>query len=179
MMYGSWDIEHDRIFCHFGKFFAHLPPKNPKNQNFEKMRKMPGDAIILHKCTKNYDHMVYCSWDMVLDRCNCYFSFWAIFGPFNPLTCLKNKNFKKWKKHLEISLFYKSVPKIMIICSAVPEIWHVTDVLLFFILGYFLPFYPPNSPKNKILKKWKKDTEISSFYIWVPKMMMRWCTVVP
>ena len=74
----------DRFFFHFGKFFAHLPPKNPKNQNFEKMKKMPGDIIILHKCTKNHDHMLYCFWDMVSDRCNCYFSFWAIFCPFTP-----------------------------------------------------------------------------------------------
>ena len=50
----------DRIFCHFGQFFVHLPPKNPKNQNFKKMKKVPGD-IILHKCTKNHDHMLRCS----------------------------------------------------------------------------------------------------------------------
>ena len=36
-------------------------PNNPKNQNFEKMKKTPEDVIILHQCTKNYDHMVYCS----------------------------------------------------------------------------------------------------------------------
>ena len=58
------------IFCHFGQFFAHLPPKNAKNQNFEKM-----------------------------------------------------------KKRLEISPFYTSVPKIMIICYTVLEIWYVTDVI--------------------------------------------------
>ena len=28
----------------------------------------------------------------------------------------------------------------------------------FFILGYFLPFYPQTARKNKILKKWKKKT---------------------
>ena len=31
------------------------------------MKKMPGDIIILHMCTKNYDHMMYGSWDMVRD----------------------------------------------------------------------------------------------------------------
>ena len=35
----------------------------------------------------------------------------------------KNQDFKKMKKkHLEISSFYNSVPKIMIICYTVPEI---------------------------------------------------------
>ena len=45
----------DKIFCHFGQFFAHLPPKNQKNQNFKKVKKTPGDMIILHMCTNNYD----------------------------------------------------------------------------------------------------------------------------
>ena len=44
-----------------------LPFYSPKNQNFEKMKKMPGDIIILHMCTKNYDQMMYGSWDMVRD----------------------------------------------------------------------------------------------------------------
>ena len=38
------------------------PTNNLKNQNFEKNEKNPED-IILHKCTKNHDHMLYCSWD--------------------------------------------------------------------------------------------------------------------
>ena len=60
------------------------------------MKKMPGDVIILHKCTKNHDHMLYCLWDIVCDR--YYFSFWAIFCPFTPLTTEKIKILKKWKK---------------------------------------------------------------------------------
>ena len=34
MMYGSCDIEQDIIFCHFGLFFALLPPNKPENQNY-------------------------------------------------------------------------------------------------------------------------------------------------
>ena len=132
----------ERIFCHFGQFFAHLPPKNPENQNFEKMKKIPGDIIMLNKCTKNHDHMLCCSWDMAHDRCNGYFSFWAIFCPFTPLTARKMKISNKWKKYLEMSSFYTSVPKIMIIWYTVPEIWHVTDVIVIFHFGLFLAFYP-------------------------------------
>ena len=41
-----------RIFCHFGPFFALLPPPNdPQNQNFIKTKLTPGD-IILQMCTK-------------------------------------------------------------------------------------------------------------------------------
>ena len=65
------------------------------------MKQTPEDIIILHKCTKNYDQMMYSSLDMVHDRCN-YFLFWAIFCPFTPLIAQKIKILKKWKKTLEI-----------------------------------------------------------------------------
>ena len=48
----------------------------------QKMETACGDIIILHKYTRNHDHRRYCSWDMVRDTSNCYFSFWAIFCPF-------------------------------------------------------------------------------------------------
>ena len=53
----------DVIFIfHFGLFFALLPPYNPKNQNFKKMKKKtPGDIIILEMRTKNYVYMMYSS----------------------------------------------------------------------------------------------------------------------
>ena len=31
---------------HFRQFFALLPPNNPENENFKKMKKMPEDIII-------------------------------------------------------------------------------------------------------------------------------------
>ena len=103
-----------------------------KNENLKKMKKRPGDIIIiLHKCTKNYDHMPYCSWDMAHDTCNFYFSFWAIFclltPPPPPLTAWKIKISEKWKKSLEISSFYTSVPQIRIRWCTVPEIWCMTE----------------------------------------------------
>ena len=33
MMYGSWDMKYDRIFCHLGPFFA-LLPQQPKESKF-------------------------------------------------------------------------------------------------------------------------------------------------
>ena len=93
----------DIIFCHFGPFFAYYPTNNPKNQNFEKMKKISWDIIILHKCSKNHDYMLYCSWDMAHSGCNCYFSFWAIFWLFTSLTSQKikvKKNEKSsWRYH--------------------------------------------------------------------------------
>ena len=72
--------------------------------------------------------MLYRSRDMAHDECN-YFSFWAIFCPFNPLKAqkIKIKKKKKMKKSLELSSSYTCVPKIMIRWCMVPEIWCVTD----------------------------------------------------
>ena len=104
MLYSSWDMARDRcnFFSFWPVFCPFCPPSSPKNQNLIKKKKTPGDIIILHKCTKNRDHMLYCSWDMVRDRCNWYFSFWAIFCPFTSLTAWKMKFSKKWKKLLKI-----------------------------------------------------------------------------
>ena len=93
MMYVSWDMECDRqnflsfwtIYCPFTN-----PPKNLKNQNFEKTKQTPGDITILHKCNKNHDHMVHCSWDTMYEGCNSYFFFWAIL-PSNSLLTQKTK----------------------------------------------------------------------------------------
>ena len=47
------------IFGHFGPFFALIPPKQPKKSTFGKMKKKPGDIIILCFCTINNNHMMY------------------------------------------------------------------------------------------------------------------------
>ena len=60
---------------------------------------------------------------------------------------------KKWKLHLEILSFNTSVPEIVIICFTVPEILHVTDVIVIFHFGLFFALLPPSSPKNENLKK--------------------------
>ena len=88
MMYGSWDMECNRqnFLSFWTIFFALLPPNNLKNQNFDNMEKNPGDITILHQCTKNPNHRLHCSWDTMHGRCNFYFSFWAIFCAFTPLT---------------------------------------------------------------------------------------------
>ena len=82
-----------------------------------------------------------------------FFSFWTIFCSFTPLAAQKVKILKKWKNDLEISSFYNSVPKIMIICCIVPEIWRVANVIIFHLGPFFLPFYPLTAWKIKIKKK--------------------------
>ena len=90
-MYHKWK-SYDVCFLRYEAWQSFLPfwamfcPFTPlttqKNQHFEKMKQQPGDIIILNKSTKNYDHMLYRSWDMVHDGCNFHFLFWAAFCPF-------------------------------------------------------------------------------------------------
>ena len=89
MVFQIWSAT-DKMFVILDCFLPFYPPNNPKNQNFEKLKKTPGDIIILHKCNKNHDHMLHCSLDMVHNEFN-YFLFWAIFYPFTSLTAQKIK----------------------------------------------------------------------------------------
>ena len=80
---------------------------------------------------------------MVHDGYNCYFSFWAIFCPLTPLTQKIIFLFFFFKKKpLEISSFYTSVPKVMIICYTVPKIWCMMDVIFIFHFGLFFALLP-------------------------------------
>ena len=110
MMYGSWYMKCNRQnFCHLGPFFAlRGVPLAAQKMKISKQWEKHLDIIILHQCTKNYDHMLYCSWDIACVGYNCYFSFWATFCTFTPLTVQKMKISKKRKNLLEISSFYTS-----------------------------------------------------------------------
>ena len=68
-----WCVTHVVFIFHFSFFALLLPPplSNLKSQNKIKKhekKKTPGDIIILHMCTKNYNDVIYCSPDMVRDR---------------------------------------------------------------------------------------------------------------
>ena len=99
MLYGPRDVEHDgqdflslwAIFCPFITLSPLPPQKTQKIKILKKKKKTPGDITILHKCSKNHDHVLHCSWDTMCDGCNSYFLFWAIFCPFTPLTTQKLK----------------------------------------------------------------------------------------
>ena len=101
LRYGMQQTE----FLSFWTVFCPFAPQKPKKSKFWKnLKKTPGD-IISHTCTKNYDQMMYSSWDMVHDRCNCYFSFWAIFCPFTTLTAQKTKFWKNEKNTMTYDHF--------------------------------------------------------------------------
>ena len=99
-MWKRWGLPQNFILA-----FIDEPWKTRKIRILKKWKKIAGDIIILHMCTKNHNHMRYSSWDMEWD--NFFWSFLAIFCPYSPLslTIQKTKILKKWKKHLEMSSF--------------------------------------------------------------------------
>ena len=95
MVLKIWSIT-DRIFSHFGPLLPFYLPKNPENQKFEKMKKIPGD-IISQKSTINDNHMMYDSRDMKCDKQN-FFVILGYFLHFYPTNNPKNQNFEEMKK---------------------------------------------------------------------------------
>ena len=85
------------------------------------------------------------------------------FLPFYPLTNSKIKILKKWKKRLEISLFYTCVPQKWQSC----DVWFLrygaqrTKFLSFWIV--FCLFTALTTQKIKILKKWKNTWRYHHF----------------
>ena len=59
-----WSVT-DNVLTFWTIFCPFYPPNKPKNQYEEKMEKTTADIIILHMCTKNYNRMMYGSWDIV------------------------------------------------------------------------------------------------------------------
>ena len=100
------------------------------------------------------------------DRQN-FFHFEPIFSllsPSNP----ENQNFEKTKKHLEMSSFYKCVPKIMIIWCMLPEIWSETDMIFCHFGSFFALLLRYWLQTLKFGKDVKIPLKILSFYIRVP-----------
>ena len=128
--------------------------KNPKNQNFDKMKKNCWRYRHFTQCNKNHHHMRYSSWDRVRQI------FFVILGHFLP---------NKWHlNYLEMSSFYTCATKNTIKWCMLTQIWSATDI----IFCHFRPFFALKSLltlKIKIWKKvYKKHLEILSFYTCVP-----------
>ena len=81
---------------------------------------------------------IWCMADVIIFHFGAFF---ALLPPYKPQKSKLKK--KKEKKSLKISSFYTTVPKIMIICYSVPEMWCVTDVIVIFHFGLFFALLTP------------------------------------
>ena len=160
MMYGSWDTDWDKQkILSFWSLFCPLTTHPlllmiPKIQILKKVKKMPGDIILLYIHTIYQHHMIYRSWNIRCDRQKL--TFWAIFRPFSPLTT--------WKIKI---LTLKKIPgdiNILHICTMhhimLPEIWSMIDIIFCHSGPVFALLPHLWTQKTKILKKLKKDLKI-------------------
>ena len=135
LRYGVWQTE---FFVILDRFLPFYPTNNAKNQNFEKMKKPPGDIIILHICTINDNYMMYGSWHMKHHRENL--SFWTVFCRFTPLITQKIKILKNWKNAWRYHQFKQVYQKSW---SYATEIWCITDVIVIFHSVLSFALLPP------------------------------------
>ena len=85
-----------------------------------------------------------------------FLSFWIIFCPLTPLTTQK---IQILKKNEEKSLCYN----VLIMC------YTVLLICIFFILGYFFPFYLPAKKKRKFKKNEKNSWRYYHFTVCTKK----------
>ena len=165
----------DINFCQFGHFFCSFTPLLTEKIKILKKLKNTGDIIILHVYHKwqSYD-VWYLRYGM--RRTNFFDSWGGILCSFTSLATRKIKILKKWKKknawryHPFTQVYQKSRSYL---CYS----WDMAcDGCNFFIFHFGL-FFTLTGWKIKVLKKWKKRLEISSFYTCVPKTMITWCMV--
>ena len=162
--------ETDRIICHFGPFFALLPPPLiiPKIKFWKKMKKMPIDIILLYIHVYHEDH-IYGSWNIRCDR-HKFSSFWVIFCLFSPLTIWKIKILTLKKTPGDIIVLHICTINDKNTWCMVPKIWSATDIIFCHSEPFFalLPPYKKSTQKIKILKTWKNHLELLSHYTSVP-----------
>ena len=147
--YDVWFLRHGvrrtEFFVIRDCFLPFYPPMDLENQNLEKKWKKHLKALPFYKCLAQMTviwYMVFLIWSAT-DKIFCHFGqFFALLSPPSPLSTQKIKILKKWNNVLEISWFYICAPKIMIRWCMVPEIWCVTDVIIFHF-GPFFALLPP------------------------------------
>ena len=78
-----YGLRQTKFFFILNDFLLLYSPNNPESQNFEKVKKMPGDITISLMCTLNENYMMHVSWDMEHYRQN-FFVTLDHFCPFTP-----------------------------------------------------------------------------------------------
>ena len=135
-----YEVQQD-FFCHFGPYFCPFTPlTNQKIKMLKKWRKKHLEISSFYTNVTKILIILYCSWDMVHDGFNSYFSFWAIFWPLTPLTAQKLKISQKWKKkntwrYHHFTKVYQKSWSYAILFLRYDMWWDVIAIFLFRTLG--------------------------------------------
>ena len=98
--------------------------------------------------------------------------FFALLPPYGPK---KSKFSKKNGKNTWRYYHFTNITNSYMIYGSSDKEYNGQNFLSFWTI--FCPFDSLTNQKIKILEKWKKSLEISSFYISVQKIITGWCTV--
>ena len=147
MICSSWDIEQNMLkLVILGHFLPFYPPKNSKNQNFEKWKNLL--EISFYTCVPKIT-IIWCMvpeiWSAT-DKTFCHYGpFFALLPPYGPRKSKFWKNEKNTWRYYHFTHVYHKWQSY--------DVWFLSywaqQTEFFVILDYFLHFYPPNNPKNQ------------------------------
>ena len=125
------------LFFILSYFLPFHPINSQENENIKKLKMHPFYTNVPKIMIIGYTvPEIWCMMDVII-------IFVGYFLHFYPPNSWANEYIKKNKKHLEISSFYTSASKFMIICYTVPEIWCMTDVIIIFHFVLFFALLAP------------------------------------
>ena len=147
----------DINFCHFGPFFALLPPLTTWKIKILQKWKKHLEISSFYTFVTSDSHMMYGSWNKEHNRKN-FLSFWTVFCPFTPLLTTQTIKFckdeKNTRRYYHFTHMYHKWQSY--------DIWFlrygVQQPEIFVILKIFLLFYPPNNAKNQNFLKNEKNS---------------------
>ena len=162
MMYTSWDMECDNFLSFWAIFCSFTPLLTLKIKIWKKCKKTPWRYYSI-----TYVYLKWRSYDIWFLRYKAqgiefFLSFLAIFCPLTLPITQKIKILKKMKKVPGDIIFHLRT------INEHYDVWFLRYGLrrtkFFLILNDFLLLYPLTTQKVKVLKKWRKCLEISSFH---------------
>ena len=124
--------------------------------------------------------IIWCMVPKIWSAADKIFCYSGLFFPFlPPYGTRKSKFFWKWKKQKST---WKHYHLQMCTINNSHRVYGSRDIeckgqIFLSFWTVFCSFTPLANPKIKIFEIWKKYLVISSFYICVPKIMIRWCMV--
>ena len=128
MLYCFWNMACDGLFFSFWVIFCHFTPLTALKIEIKKKKKkkMAGDIIILHKCTKNHNHMLYCSWKWHMTDVIVIFHFGLFFSLLNQ-NIPKIEIKKKKPTPGDIIILHMCIKNYDQMIPYAPDIWCATD----------------------------------------------------
>ena len=126
MLTQIWRACTDIIFCHFRPFFAFLPNYWPQQLKCGKNVKKHLDILSFYTCVPLIK-IIWCMLPEIWSSTDRIF--WSSYT-------LKNENIKNQKTPGDIIVLHNCTKNHDHLLYTVPEIWHMADIIVIFILGY-------------------------------------------